>query len=146
MLHTNGFAALGANATLRMVDHVPSPERSDPDYPLLLVTGRALEQFNAGTMTRRSHTNALRPTDTLDLSPDDAVMLGVEDDERVEVTSRYGTAMLPVRIHDGVAAGQCFATFSDPATDLNRVTGPHRDPVTHTPEYKRTMVRVRRLG
>jgi formate dehydrogenase major subunit len=145
VLHTNGFAALGGNATLRSVDHVPSPERPAPDYPLLLVTGRALEQFNAGTMTSRSHVHALRPTDTLDLAPDDVDALGLEDGDRVEVTSRHGSASLPVRRCDAVAPGQCFATFSDPETDLNRLTGPHRDPVTNTPEYKRTMVRVRRV-
>jgi formate dehydrogenase major subunit len=144
VLHTGGFTALGGNATLRAVEHRPSPELADPDFPLLLVTGRALEQFNAGTMTRRSHVHALRPTDTLDLAPGDAAALGLGDGDRVEVTSRYGTATLPVRICDTVASGQCFATFSDPGTDVNRLTGPHRDPVTHTPEYKRTMVRVRR--
>jgi formate dehydrogenase major subunit len=144
VLHADGFAALGAKAMVRTVEHRPSPERNDPGYPLLLITGRTLEQFNAGTMTRRSLTNMLRPTDTLDLSPADAGALGAQDGEQVEITSRHGTARLPVRVSAALRAGECFATFSDPNADLNLVTGPHRDPVTHTPEFKRTMVAVRR--
>jgi len=145
-LHENGFAALGTRATLRFVAQAAPAERPDPEYPLVLITGRALEQFNAGTMTRRSLANALRPTDTLDLAPSDAIALGVEDGERVEVTSRYGSASIRVRVSAAMRAGECFATFSDPEMDLNRVTGPHRDRVTNTPEYKRTMVRVRPAG
>jgi formate dehydrogenase major subunit len=144
VLHTNGFAALGTNATLRLVDHTASPEQPDAEHPLLLITGRALEQFNAGTMTRRSLTDELRPNDTLDLSPADAAALGIDDGDHVEVTSRYGTTRLAARVTSRIGIGQCFATFSDPGTDLNRLTGPHRDPATNTPEYKRTMVNVRR--
>jgi len=143
LLHANGFTA-GPRAPLHPIDHTPSPEDEHPDFPLLLITGRALDQFNSGTMTRRSLTNALRTTDTLDLSAADAAAIGITDGERVELTSRYGTAVLPARVSHAMQAGQCFATFSDPDTDLNRVTGPHRDPVTNTPEYKRTMVNVRR--
>jgi formate dehydrogenase major subunit len=142
LLHTSGFAALGTNATIRCIDHTPSPEQPDPEFPFLLITGRALEQFNAGTMTRRSLTNELRPTDTLDLAPADAEALGVREGGHVEITSRYGTTTLPARVCAQIARGQCFATFSDPDTHVNRLTGPHRDPATNTPEYKRTAVRL----
>lgn len=144
VLHTTAFTSPDGRATLHQIEHRPSPELADPDYPLLLITGRALDQFNAGTMTRRSPTNQLQPTDTLEISETDAARLGTADGDTVEVTSRYGTATLPVRVSKRIAAGQCFTTFSDPATHVNRLTGPHRDAVTNTPEYKRTMVQVRR--
>jgi formate dehydrogenase major subunit len=56
--------------------------------------------------------------------------------------SRYGATTLPARATDRVAPGQLFATFSAADTALNRVTGPNRDPVTNTPEYKVTAVRL----
>ena len=142
ILHTSTFAALGERAALRTIDHRPSPEQCDTEYPFVLITGRTLDQFNAGTMTRRSLTQELHPTDLLELSPRDAVRSGIGDGDRVRIVSRYGTATLPARTDDRVAPGQLFATFSDPGAALNRVTGPHRDAVTNTPEYKVTAVRV----
>ena len=58
------------------------------------------------------------------------------------VTSRYGTAVLPAHVTSRVSPGELFTTFSDPATEVNRLTGPHRDPITNTPEYKVTAVRL----
>lgn len=142
LLHGAAFGALGPITTLHQVTYRPSPEQPDRDYPFLLITGRALDQFNAGTMTRRSLTNELRATDTLDISAVDADRLGIRDGEIVDIASRYGATALPARVSAQVSTGQLFATFSDPDSHLNRLTGPHRDRVTHTPEYKRTMVRV----
>ena len=144
LLHTTAFAALGPVASLHRVAYEPSPERPDPEFPLLLITGRALDQFNAGTMTRRSLTNELRSTDMLDIAADDATRSRYQrrrTGRRHQPLRHDGT---PPRISRQVVAGQLFATFSDPETHLNRLTGPHRDRVTNTPEYKRTMVRVRR--
>jgi formate dehydrogenase major subunit len=142
VLHTNAFAALRPTATLHQVTDRPSPEQPDPGYPFLLITGRALDQFNAGTMTRRSLTNQFRTTDTLDISAADATRIGIGNGELVDISSRYGATTLRARVSPRVGPGQLFATFSDPDTHLNRLTGPHRDRVTNTPEYKRTMVRV----
>ncbi len=141
ILHTAAFTR-GGPAMLHPIAYEPSPERSDPGFPFLLVTGRALDQFNAGTMTRRSLTNELRTTDTLDIAAPDAARLGVGDGHLVEVTSRHGTTVLPIRVSAAVRAGEVFATFSDPESHVNRLTGPYRDRVTNTPEYKRTMVRI----
>jgi formate dehydrogenase major subunit len=63
---------------------------------------------------------------------------------RVRVQSRYGEAILPVRVSAQVRPGECFASFHDPAVGLNRVTGPHRDRYVKAPEYKRTAVQLRR--
>ena len=95
-------------------------------YPFLLITGRTLYQFNAGTMTGRTRNNELRPGDVLDVSPDDAAGAGVHDGDRDGVVSRYGAAVLPIRVYAEVAPGQLFATFQTPRLLLNRVTGPDR--------------------
>jgi formate dehydrogenase major subunit len=58
------------------------------------------------------------------------------------VRSRYGEAVLPLRITTDVKPGEAFATFQVPSSQLNRLIGPQQDPITHTPEYKVTSVRV----
>jgi formate dehydrogenase major subunit len=146
ILHTTEFAARGPRASLRVIAHQPSPEQPDPNYPLVLITGRGLDQFNAGTMTRRSVTQQLDPTDTVEISPHDATPLGISTGDDLRIVSRYGTITLPARLTDRVASGQLFATFSDPERAVNRITGPHRDPTTHTPEYKVTAIRIEPVG
>jgi formate dehydrogenase major subunit len=142
-LHSSVFGAtIGSRATLRPIEYRPTPEQPTSDFPLTLITGRSLYQFNAGTMTARSATQRLRETDRLEMCPEDATALGVVDGDLVHVRSRYGATTLPVEVSDRVAAGVVFATFNDPATFVNRVTGPHRDAYTNTPEYKVTAVRV----
>jgi formate dehydrogenase major subunit len=141
VLHCDQFA-LGAKASLARVPFRPSPERTDETFPFLLSTGRNLYQFNAGTMTLRTANSILRPTDTLDISPDDAARLNLEDGVRVVVRSRYGEVVLPIRIDARVKSGQLFSTFHSPDILLNTITGPHRDSQVHTPEYKVTAVRI----
>lgn len=145
MLHERTFP-LGPRAALRRIVHTPTPEVTDDDFPFLLITGRCLYQFNAGTMTMRTPNVALRPTDTLDIGAADAERLGVRDGERVRLRSRHGATELPVRVSGTVKPGELFATFHDTAVFLNRVTGPVRDNLTDAPEYKVTAVRVEKLG
>jgi formate dehydrogenase major subunit len=143
LLHERAFAH-GVRARLRCVEPRPLPEPTSEEYPFLLVTGRHLYQFNAGTMTRRTGNSALRPRDTLDVSPADARRLGVDDGALLEIESRYGRARLPVRVDASMREGEVFATFHSPESFVNRLTGPARDPITHTPAFKRTAVRLRR--
>ena len=64
------------------------------------------------------------------------------DGDAVRVVSRFGSAVLPADVCDRVPPGIVFATFHDPATGVNRLTGDHRDPETNTPSYKHTAVRL----
>jgi formate dehydrogenase major subunit len=140
-LHSSAFTS-GQRAALRCIEYTPSPERTSPDYPFHLNTGRSLYQFNAGTMTMRTRNRLLRPTDRLDMAPADAAQLGVREGDRVRVKSRYGEAILPAHLDERLIEGQVFATFSDPSTSLNRVTGSRLDGHAGTPEYKVTAVRL----
>jgi formate dehydrogenase major subunit len=143
-LYSGGFPA-GARPALRCLAPAPAPEAPSPDYPFVLVTGRSLYQFNAGTMTMRTPNRALRPTDLLEMAPEDAARCGFRDGDRARVESRFGAVVLPLHVTDASAPGRLFATFADPATFLNRVTGPWRDARTDTPAYKVTAVRLERL-
>lgn len=141
ILHREAFAH-GPRARLACIDPVATPEAVDADHPFLLMTGRHLQQFNAGTMTGRTAQQRLRPTDTLDIAPADASRLGLVDGSEVRVESRHGACVLPCRVDPAVRAGELYASFHDPARWLNRVTGPVRDRHTGTPAYKVTAVRL----
>jgi formate dehydrogenase major subunit len=131
---------------LRQVAFTPTPEQVCDEYPFLLTTGRALYQFNAGTMTGRSSTAQFQPTDVMQITPSDARHLGIDDGSPVRVRSRYGEITIPAKISEAVAVGQLFATFHSPDVFVNRITGRNRDRFVHTPEYKITAVRVERIA
>jgi formate dehydrogenase major subunit len=141
MLHSESFA-LGKTASLRCVAYVPTIEHVDQEFPFLLVTGRTLYQFNAGTMTMRTANSELRPEDVLDIGPEDAARLNLRDGDLAQVRSRYGETVLPVRVTSTVMPGQVFATFHTTRAYLNRVTSSHRDRYVKSPEYKVTAVHL----
>ena len=133
----------------------PSPPRhaavaaagraADAEFPFLLVTGRRLMHYNAGTMTRRTANVELQRGETLDIHPDDANRLALRDGERVEVASRRGTIVAPVRLTDDVAPGEVFLAFHFPDVATNVLTSQAVDDVTSCPEYKVTAVQLRNL-
>jgi formate dehydrogenase major subunit len=141
VLHVGRFSA-GDRVSFALVDHLPSEESADDEYPLILVTGRKLHQFNAGTMTLRTKNRELRPADCLEVSPTDAERLGLREGAIVTVRSRYGAVRLPVSVTSRVRSGELFTTFHTADAFVNRLTGPRRDAVTGTPEYKVTAVRI----
>jgi formate dehydrogenase major subunit len=140
VMHTESFPI--GKAALRRVPYRPSVEIVDEEFPFLLITGRTLYQFNAGTMTMRTANVKLRPADVLDISSDDAKRLKLHEGERVQIRSRYGEATLPIRITSTVKPGELFATFHTAGVFLNRVTSPHRDRYVKSPEYKVTAVKI----
>ncbi len=145
ILHRDSFT-IGLRASLTAVGFHPTPEETDEDYPILLTTGRSLFQFNASTMTGRSGNNALRPSDLLQISHQDAERLGISDGEVARIASRYGTTLIRCSVGDDVKQGVAFATFNSPLTQLNLVTGPNRDNLQNTPEYKVTAIRIEKIG
>ncbi|MDQ5846197.1 MAG: molybdopterin-dependent oxidoreductase, partial [Acidobacteriota bacterium] len=141
VLHAESFP-IGKKAALRRIPYRPTEEVTTKEFPFLLMTGRTLYQFNAGTMTMRTPNAELRATDLLDISSEDAHRLNLHNAERVRVHSAYGEAVLPIRITSSVKPGELFATFHTGEVFLNRVTSPYRDRHVKTPEYKITAVQV----
>lgn len=141
VMHVESFP-VGKKAALRRVSYRPTEEKVVEEFPFLLMTGRTLHQFNAGTMTMRTTNSKLRPTDFLEIAPVDAQKLELQKGERVLIQSRYGSASLPIRITRRVKPGELFATFHDAKVFLNRVTSPRRDRYVKSPEYKITAVRI----
>lgn len=145
VLHGTSFP-FGARATFKALEHRPSLEVPDGDFPLLLNTGRMREHFNAHTMTARTRNRELAPDDRLEVHPSDAARLGIATGGAVEVESRHGRFVAHALVTDRVRPGELFAVFHRAEAQVNRVTGKGRDPVTHTPEFKVTAVRIRPLG
>ena len=141
VMHVERFP-IGDKAALRRIPYRPTEEQVSEQFPFLLVTGRTLYQFNAGTMTMRTPNVELRPTDVLQISACDAARLNLKTGDHVRISSRYGDAILPVSISSAVKTGELFATFHTAEVFLNRVTSAHRDRYVKTPEYKITAVQI----
>lgn len=143
VLHTEAGAV--KRIGLRRVEYRATSEQADKTFPFLLMTGRAAYQFNAGTMTLRTPNVELWPTDSLEIAAENAARLGLRDSEPVRVRSRFGEAVLPVKISNAVRPGELFATFHTAQVFLNQLTSANRDPYSSTPEYKVTAVAIEKM-
>ncbi len=144
VLYLDRFATPDGRAALAARPWLPPGETPDTRYPYVLITGRRLEHYNTGSMTRRTPDVELLPAETLDIAPADAARLGAGDGDPIEVTSRRGTITLPARVTAQVAPGQVFTAFHFPDAPGNLLTSAHTDRVTGCPEYKVTAVALRR--
>lgn len=132
----------GERAPFAAVDHDPPVEALDDEYPVRLTTGRRLDSFNTGVQSG-GYASPMRRGETLDISPDDARRYHVGDGDRVRVTSRRGSIVVPVRIDAGLRAGLVFTTFhynDDVATNLLTIDA--TDPKSGTAEFKACAVRI----
>jgi len=126
------------------VEHDPPVERLTEEFPLRLTTGRRLEDYNTGVQTG-SYQSPRRRGESLDISPEDAVKLGVQDGEMVRVSSRRGAIEVPVRLDAGLRPGLTFMTLhfqDDVATNLLTIDAWDRK--SGTAEFKATAIRVER--
>jgi len=139
-VHADGF--IRGRGRLVAVDYVPSPEQCSEDFPLLLITGRVLQHYNVGTMTRRTPNSELVSADFLELTPEDAQSAGIRSGERVRVSSRYGSIEVDALVSQRVTPGTLFLSFHFPESRTNVLTGPHLDSQSDCPEYKLTAVRI----
>ena len=128
------------------IPYAPSGETSSAEFPTLLVTGRRLEHYNAGTMTRRTDNLELMPEELIQIHPEDASDLGVATGDRVRVASRRGEIELAAELTDRVSPGQAFMAFHFPEALANRLTSQAVDTVTSCPEYKVTAVQIERAA
>ncbi len=122
---------------------IPTDERTNRRYPLILTTGRILSQYNVGAQTRRTKNVAWHPEDLLEIHPYDAEERGVLEGGWVALVSRSGETELRAHITDRVPQGVVYTTFHHPVTGANVVTTEHSDWATNCPEYKVTAVQVR---
>jgi formate dehydrogenase major subunit len=121
-------------------------DAADDEFPLILVTGRRLQHYNAGTMTRRTANLELLDRDWLEIHPDDAARLWIEDGQLVSVRSRVGRIEIEARVTDRIEPGHVFTAFHFPEVRTNLLVGSSADVNTSCPEYKVIAVDVRPMS
>ena len=121
----------------------PGAEQPDADYPFVLITGRLLEHWHTGAMTRRAGVlDALEPAPSAALHPAELARLGLQPGDRLRVASRRGVIELAARADEGVARGTVFIPFAFAEAAANLLTNPALDPVGKIPEFKYCAVQV----
>ena len=123
--------------------YLPAAELPDDEYPLVLNTGRILEHWHTGSMTRRSKAlNAIKPSAFAKLHPSDLAALGVADGEMVRVESRRGEIELQAVADTSIEPGCVFIPFHFREASANLLTNDVLDPYGKIPEFKYCAVRV----
>jgi formate dehydrogenase major subunit len=136
----------GPKAPFSAVEWTAPVDSLDDDYPIRLTTGRRLDSFNTGVQTGR-YSSPRRIVGVLDLSPEDAESLGVGEGDMVEVVSRRGRVVAPVRLDRSLRPGLSFMAVHFPDdVDVNRLTIDAWDPKSGTAEFKATAVRIEPVG
>jgi predicted molibdopterin-dependent oxidoreductase YjgC len=143
ILYGSRFELPTGRARLAALPYKPPGSEASDEFPLVLVTGRRLEHYNAGTMTRRTGNLDLAPSDWLELHPDDAARLWVTDGDLVSVRSAHGRIELPARVTERIEPGHVFTAFHFPEIRTNALIGSSADVNTSCPEYKVVAVDVR---
>ncbi|HET9822728.1 MAG TPA: formate dehydrogenase subunit alpha [Burkholderiaceae bacterium] len=141
------FPREGGKARFVPADIIPAAERPDADYPLVLITGRQLEHWHTGSMTRRASVlDAIEPDPTALVHPLDLEALGVRPGELLTIESRRGQVSLYARADDGMPRGAVFVAFCYYEAAINTLTNAALDPFAKIPEFKYCAVRVRPGG
>src|SRR5262245_39915142 len=125
---------------------LPPDEVPDREFPFVLSTGRQLEHWHTGAMTRRASVlDAVEPEPTVQMNPLDIARFGLSPGDMVRVASRRGTIDIKVRSEGGVAQGVVFIPFAYVEAAANLLTNPKLDPFGKIPEFKYCAVKVEAL-
>jgi len=137
------FPREGGRGRFVPADIIPANERPDAAYPMVLITGRQLEHWHTGSMTRRtSALDALEPDPVASIHPLDLAALGGKPGDIVTIASRRGEVALFARADDSSPRGAVFVPFCYYEAAINKLTNPALDPFGKIPEFKYCAVRV----
>ena len=143
VVFTESFPREGGKARFVPADIIPADERPDADYPMVLITGRQLEHWHTGSMTRRAGVlDAIEPDPVALVHPLDLQRLGVEPGAAITITSRRGEVVLYARADDSSPVGAIFVPFCYYEAAINRLTNAALDPYGKIPEFKYCAVKV----
>ncbi|MEK6303342.1 MAG: formate dehydrogenase subunit alpha [Acidobacteriota bacterium] len=143
LLYTKEFAFPDGKARLFPLHWVEAPEQPDAEFDLHLNNGRLLEHFHEGNLTYR--TNGIRektPDTFVEVSPQLARERGIQTGTWVHLTSRYGRVRVRALVTRRVHGKELYMPMNSVESPVNRLTSSHTDPVTHTPAYKETSVKI----
>ena len=147
VLFDASFPTPNGRAKLVPAEWTAAPELPDEDYPFVLNTGRLLEHWHTGAMTRRARAlDAIAPEAFVAIHPDDAKTIGIEDGDRVTIESRRGRIQLAAKLTTRENRGSVFVPFHFREAAANLLTLDELDPDGKIPEFKFCAVRVRPSG
>ncbi|GHD06698.1 formate dehydrogenase subunit alpha [Halioglobus japonicus] len=142
-MHVDSFVR--GEGYFAITEFVPTDERANRRFPLLLTTGRILSQYNVGAQTRRTANTVWHDEDILEIHPHDAQERGIGDGDWLGIQSRAGDTVLRARLSESVKPGVVYTTFHHPFSGANVVTTDNSDWATNCPEYKVTAVQVTKV-
>jgi formate dehydrogenase major subunit len=143
VLFGDGFPTASGRAKFVPAEWTAARELPDASYPFVLNTGRVLEHWHTGSMSRRTKAlDAIEPEAFVAIHPEDAAELGIRDGQRVRVTSRRGTVTLRARLTTRECRGAVFMPFHFREAAANLLTLDDLDPEGKIPEFKFCAVRV----
>jgi formate dehydrogenase major subunit len=141
------FPTPTGRAKLVPADIIPAAEQPDKEFPFVLITGRQLEHWHTGAITRRASVlDAIEPEPTAQVHPLDLDAIGAKPGDVITVESRRGIISLYARADDGAPRGAVFIPFCYYEAAANLLTNPVLDPVGKTPEFKYCAVKVMKGG
>jgi formate dehydrogenase major subunit/formate dehydrogenase alpha subunit len=141
VLHKEQFACGKGN--FHAIEWIPPAESTDDDYPLYLTTGRLLYHYHTGTMTMKTEgLNERAPESFVEIAPEDAAKLGLEDGVMVQVSSRRGQIQARLKVSAKAVPGTLFIPFHFARGAANRLTNAALDPICKIPELKVCAVRI----
>jgi formate dehydrogenase major subunit len=147
VVFTEVFPTPTGRAKFVPADIIPAAEQPDKEYPLVLITGRQLEHWHTGAMTRRAGVlDAIEPEATVSMNPQDMRERGIKAGEVATVESRRGKISLFVREDAGTPRGAVFIPFAFYEAAANMLTNPVLDPFGKIPEFKYCAVKVTKGG
>ena len=143
----DGFPRPEGRARFTPASIIPPAEVPDLDYPMILTTGRQLEHWHTGSMTRRATTlDALEPEANASLHPRTLRKMGLAAGDMIEIATRRGAITIMARADRGVAEDMVFVPFAYVEAAANVLTNPQLDPYGKIPEFKFAACRVARAG
>jgi len=143
----DGFPTANGLGKFVPADIVPPDEQPDQDYPFILTTGRQLEHWHTGAMTRRaSNLDAIEPSPTAQFNPADIRKFGIGPGDKVRIATRRGTIEIFARADGAVPPGVVFVPFAYVEAAANELTNPSLDPFGKIPEFKFCAAKVEPLG
>ena len=144
ILHREAFSR--GKGRFHPVEHRPPAETPDSEYPYILTTGRMLQHWHTGTMTRRSPTLTGQVNEAIaEINPSDAHRLGIEEGTHIRVSSRRGQISLRAGVTDRIKEGVVFIPFHFAEAAANKLTNPAYDPVAKIPELKVCAVKIEKI-
>jgi formate dehydrogenase major subunit len=129
-----------------LTEYVPTTEKVNAKFPLILTTGRILSQYNVGAQTRRTPNTVWHSEDRIEVHPHDAEQRGISEGDWVGIASRAGETVLRAQISERLQPGVVYTTFHFPFSGANVITTENSDWATNCPEYKVTAVELTRVS